>query len=95
MRHQLIDDLVDVHIPPKSYAEQWNVEGLADARIAQEGRGVLVLIRDVRARAVSEWVTGRGAGKSGISDDERKNRQVETGVGSQILADLGLIGPLR
>ncbi len=29
MRHQMIDDLVATHIPPRSYAEQWDVEGLS------------------------------------------------------------------
>ena len=28
MRHQVIEDLVDEHMPPRSYADQWNVEGL-------------------------------------------------------------------
>jgi len=28
MRHQVIDDLVDQYIPPKSYADQWDTEGL-------------------------------------------------------------------
>jgi preprotein translocase subunit SecA len=28
MRHQTIDDLVSVHMPPKAYADQWDVEGL-------------------------------------------------------------------
>lgn len=28
MRHQVIDDLVDAHMPAKSYAEQWDTEGL-------------------------------------------------------------------
>ena len=33
MRHDVIDDMVTVHMPPKSYAEQWDVEGLnADVR---------------------------------------------------------------
>ncbi|MGX9356107.1 preprotein translocase subunit SecA [Roseobacteraceae bacterium S113] len=32
MRHQVVDDLVDIHLPPKSYADQWNTQGLyADA----------------------------------------------------------------
>ncbi|WP_439521581.1 preprotein translocase subunit SecA [Marivita sp.] len=31
MRHQVIDDLVDTYIPPKSYADQWNTQGLHDA----------------------------------------------------------------
>jgi len=31
MRLQVIDDLVDTHLPPKSYADQWDGEGLAAA----------------------------------------------------------------
>jgi len=30
MRHQVIDDLVDEFLPPKSYAEQWDTAGLAE-----------------------------------------------------------------
>jgi len=28
MRHQVIDDLIDTYVPPKTYADQWNTEGL-------------------------------------------------------------------
>jgi len=28
MRHQVIDDLIEDHMPAKSYADQWNMEGL-------------------------------------------------------------------
>jgi preprotein translocase subunit SecA len=31
MRHQVVEDLVDTYLPPKSYADQWDVEGLAEA----------------------------------------------------------------
>jgi preprotein translocase subunit SecA len=31
MRHQVITDLVDAYMPPKSYADQWNSEGLKAA----------------------------------------------------------------
>ncbi|MDU8942412.1 preprotein translocase subunit SecA [Ovoidimarina sediminis] len=31
MREQVIDDLVDTYMPPKSYAEQWDTEGLTQA----------------------------------------------------------------
>ncbi|MCU4652195.1 preprotein translocase subunit SecA [Roseibacterium sp. SDUM158016] len=31
MRHQVIEDLVDTHMPPRSYADQWDTEGLRDA----------------------------------------------------------------
>jgi preprotein translocase subunit SecA len=30
MRHQVIDDLVHTHIPPKSYADQWDTQGLQE-----------------------------------------------------------------
>jgi preprotein translocase subunit SecA len=33
MRAEVIDDLVDTYMPPKSYAEQWDVEGLYAALI--------------------------------------------------------------
>ncbi|MEO8530307.1 MAG: SEC-C metal-binding domain-containing protein, partial [Deltaproteobacteria bacterium] len=29
MRHQVVDDLVDTHMPDKTYADQWDVDGLA------------------------------------------------------------------
>jgi 3,4-dihydroxy 2-butanone 4-phosphate synthase/GTP cyclohydrolase II len=56
--------------------------------IAEEGRGVIVLIRDLRPKSVSEWIS-RGADRSGgkkKTDTERP--QVEIGIGSQILRDL-------
>jgi preprotein translocase subunit SecA len=28
MRHQVIEDLVDLNMPPKSYPDQWDSEGL-------------------------------------------------------------------
>ncbi|MDE3121343.1 MAG: preprotein translocase subunit SecA [Paracoccaceae bacterium] len=31
MRHQVIDDMVDDHLPPRSYADQWDTEGLHEA----------------------------------------------------------------
>lgn len=30
MRHQMIDDLVTKHIPPRTYADQWDISGLSD-----------------------------------------------------------------
>jgi len=43
MRHQVIDDLVDSHIPPKSYADQWDGEGLYVAVLEQLGLDLPVL----------------------------------------------------
>ncbi|MCH9809182.1 MAG: 3,4-dihydroxy-2-butanone-4-phosphate synthase [Alphaproteobacteria bacterium] len=58
--------------------------------IAQAGTGVLVLIRDIRPRAVTDWIRTSNGGSPEETDDRRKSRQVEIGVGSQILADLGV-----
>jgi 3,4-dihydroxy 2-butanone 4-phosphate synthase / GTP cyclohydrolase II len=58
--------------------------------IAAEGRGVIVLIRDLRPKAVSEWLT-KGSDTSKPrkrAADER--RRVEIGIGSQMLLDLGV-----
>jgi len=44
MRHQVAEDLVDAYLPPKSYAEQWNAEGLYAA--AMEKLGVNVPVMD-------------------------------------------------
>ncbi len=43
MRHQVIDDLVDHYIPPKTYADQWDVEGLYAALLEKVGIDVNVI----------------------------------------------------
>ncbi len=57
--------------------------------IEAEGRGVLVLIRDLRPKALSEWVARKQEGHEG-KESIKDRRQVEIGIGSQILVDLGV-----
>jgi 3,4-dihydroxy 2-butanone 4-phosphate synthase / GTP cyclohydrolase II len=65
------------------------------AAIEKEGRGVIVLIRDLRPKAVSEWVAAQSK-LTTVGVDTAKHeksgerRRVETGIGSQILLDLGV-----
>lgn len=59
MRHQVIDDLVDIHIPAKSYAEQWETETLYVAIL--EGIGIDV--------PVIEW-----AKEEGVDDGDIRER---------------------
>ncbi len=57
--------------------------------IEREGRGVVVLIRDLRPRLISEWIASRAQPKKPV-DGSRERRRVEIGIGSQILRDLGV-----
>ncbi len=59
MRRDTIADLVRKHLPPKAYAEQWDVEGLAE-----QTRSILGL--DV---PVAEW-----AAEEGIANEEIEDR---------------------
>jgi preprotein translocase subunit SecA len=51
MRHQVIDDLVTQYMPPKSYADQWNTEGLYAAILENLNLDVPVM----------EWAAEEGA----------------------------------
>ncbi|MCV6825560.1 MULTISPECIES: preprotein translocase subunit SecA [Halocynthiibacter] len=59
MRHQVIDDLVDIHMPAKTYAEQWSTEELKE-----EVQKILSL--DV---PVVEW-----AAEEGVDDADIRER---------------------
>lgn len=56
--------------------------------ISEAERGVIVLIRDLAPTSVSDWVKRRGVQES--EPDHSGRRQVEIGVGSQILSALGV-----
>ncbi|MEE9427677.1 MAG: preprotein translocase subunit SecA [Paracoccaceae bacterium] len=58
MRHQVIDDLVDFHIPAKSYADQWDTEGLHTSIVEKVGIDVPVV----------EWAAEEGADDSDIRE---------------------------
>ncbi|MBV1867622.1 MAG: preprotein translocase subunit SecA [Marinosulfonomonas sp.] len=62
MRHQVIDDLVDLHIPEKSYADQWDVAGLSDVLKEQVGLDVPVV----------DW-----ADEEGVDDGDIRERLYE------------------
>ncbi|MEO8652121.1 MAG: 3,4-dihydroxy-2-butanone-4-phosphate synthase [Hyphomicrobiaceae bacterium] len=56
--------------------------------IAEEGRGVVVLIRDLRPRSMSTWLAERE--QPAPPQARAGRRRVEIGIGSQILRDLGI-----
>ncbi|TNE36409.1 MAG: preprotein translocase subunit SecA, partial [Alphaproteobacteria bacterium] len=59
MRDETIDDMVDLHIPPKAYPEQWDAKGLRE-------EAARILNLDV---PVTEW-----AEEEGIADEEIRER---------------------
>ncbi|WP_128255001.1 preprotein translocase subunit SecA [Falsirhodobacter deserti] len=58
MRHQVIEDLVDEYMPPKSYPDSWEVEGLHEA------------IREALALdlPIAEWASEEGVDQNDIRD---------------------------
>ncbi|MCF6233025.1 MAG: preprotein translocase subunit SecA [Rhodobacteraceae bacterium] len=62
MRHQVIDDLVDAHMPANTYADQWDTEGLYAQVIEKLGVDVPVM----------EW-----AAEEGVDDDEIRERLIK------------------
>ncbi len=58
MRHQVVDDLVNTHMPPKSYADQWDAAGLTEA--AKDKLGVDV--------PVAQWADEEGVDQAVVSD---------------------------
>jgi 3,4-dihydroxy 2-butanone 4-phosphate synthase/GTP cyclohydrolase II len=56
--------------------------------IAEEGRGVIVLIRDIWPDSISRRMNDKGTQKP--ENEETENRVLEVGIGSQILHDLGV-----
>jgi preprotein translocase subunit SecA len=59
MQEEVTDDLVDAHIPPKAYPEQWDTEGLKQAVER-------ILALDL---PIDEW-----AAEEGIADEEIRDR---------------------
>jgi preprotein translocase subunit SecA len=73
MRHQVLDDLVDFYVPPKTYADQWDGEGLYAALIEKVGVDEKVIewteeegvdqeiIRERLGKAADEMMAKKGA----------------------------------
>ena len=57
--------------------------------VEADGRGVIVLVCDLRQKSVTEWVSRR-ATLGVVANSSKERRQVEIGIGLQILADLGV-----
>jgi preprotein translocase subunit SecA len=77
MRHQVIEDLVDTHMPPKSYADQWDTDGLRQA--VRETLGLDL--------PVDDW-----AGEDGV-DQEVVRERLETKADEYMASKAAQFGP--
>ncbi|SFL06181.1 preprotein translocase subunit SecA [Shimia haliotis] len=77
MRHDVIAELVDQYMPPKTYADQWDTEGLYAAGIEKLGIDVPVM----------EW-----ADEEGVDDDEIRER-LEKAADEMMAAKAVSFGP--
>ncbi len=77
MRHEVIGDLVERHLPPKSYADQWDTEGLYAAVIEHLNLDVPVI----------DW-----AGEEGVDDDSIRER-LEDATDEMMAAKAASFGP--
>ena len=76
MRHQVIDDLIEQHMPPKSYADQWDMQGLYAQVIEQLGIDVPVMEWGAEDGVVDEVVRERLVK---ASDEHMAKKAVEFG----------------
>ncbi len=77
MRHQVIDDLVDEFMPPKSYADQWNTEGLYAAVLEKLNLDLPVM----------EWADEEGA------DDDTIREKLCDATDAQMAEKAEAFGP--
>jgi preprotein translocase subunit SecA len=83
MRHQVVDDLFAAHIPEKSYAEQWDVEGLKQAM-----KGIF----DVDL-PLEDWAAEEGIGEDEIHERlikaaDEKFAQKAANIGPQVMRQI-------
>ena len=84
----MLSDMLGIGVSPEA-ATEGSLIAQSMRAIAEEGRGVLVLIRDLRPKSVSSWI-GEHSSLTPRKVEGNERRLVEIGVGSQILRDLGV-----
>ena len=75
MRHQVIDDLVDDHMPPRTFADAWNVDELRDA-LARKAVHGSADGRLGRRRGRGSGHHGRADHRGQRQDDGREDRSL-------------------
>ncbi|MCF8510181.1 MAG: preprotein translocase subunit SecA [Rhodobacteraceae bacterium] len=74
MRHQVVEDLIAAHMPPKSYADQWDVDGLVNS-VREK------LTMDL---PVAEWAAEEGVDQAAMT--ERLTKQSDAMMDEKLAA---------
>ena len=77
MRHEVIDDLIDTYMPPKTYADQWDTEGLQAA--VRDGLSI--------DAPIVEWAAEEGV------DDEHIRERLEAASDAMMAEKTEAFGP--
>ena len=83
MRHQLVADLVDLNLPPKSYPDQWDAPGLADAC-----RDMLNMDLPIVAWAAEEGVDQTGVLERIVEASDKMMAEKAEAFGAQTMANI-------
>jgi preprotein translocase subunit SecA len=83
MRHQLISDLVDLNMPPKSYPDQWDTAGLRDAC-----REMLNLDLPIADWAAEEGVDQAGVLERIVAASDRMMAEKAEAFGAETMATI-------
>ncbi|MGR3641432.1 preprotein translocase subunit SecA [Alterinioella nitratireducens] len=62
MRHQVVDDMIETYMPPRSYADQWDTDGLHEA---------------VKQALSLDLPIGEWAEEEGVDDDDIRERIIK------------------
>ncbi|HEY9236894.1 MAG TPA: preprotein translocase subunit SecA [Phenylobacterium sp.] len=76
MRHDTVEDLVERHLPPKAYAEQWDIEGLTER--VQELLGLEL--------PLAQWAAEEGIANEEIQDRLMKAADVRAAEREQLIS---------
>jgi preprotein translocase subunit SecA len=83
MRHHVIDDFVATHIPEKSYAEQWDIEGLKQAM-----KNIFDLDLPLADWAAEEGIGGADLHERLIKAADERTAKKAVDIGPQIMRQI-------
>jgi preprotein translocase subunit SecA len=83
MRHEIVDDIVETHIPPRSYPQDWDTKGLSI-----ESKRLFTKDFDLNAWAKEEGMDGEGFADRFIDETDRFMAKRSVDIGPDLMRQL-------